>query len=595
MAYSRPGVYINERLLSDTQLVTGTANAAGAAIGAFAQGPSSATLVTSWYDFVKKFGGYNASFPATFGVGQFFQNGGSELYVKRVLSSGAAVSSATIKDTAASPATIVTVTSKNKGADSNNLRAQLIPIRSATATVTGATISSTTVTYTATNTFSVGDAVIITGCTGGSSGTSFNITGIVATASGSGFTVTVPVTFTATYGSGGTAYATGNVYNFVVTKEAGTTDTIVSSVVTAGATDDIILEQYNNIVINSTTSADFLESVVNLVSDYVSVTVNITTGVPTASIYPLTGGTDSTAPVYSDYVTAASTGFTTITRPLVMFAPELYAKLLLDSDATPSTSLTAVQNAMTTYAATSNSFAVLDAPAPTTPQTSSQALAYATGLTKTAYGAVYYPNFYIQDPVGRSTRSLRKVSPSGAVAGAYIATDKAVGPFKVAAGTDTPIKGAISLEVALSSSDLDTLNTAPSPVNAIRNIPGAGIVVMGGRTLLQDNTSNRFVNMRRSLNYLRRNLEDVTQFAMFENNDETLWSRLRTVITASLNVYRNQGGLRGSASTAFYVKCDTETTTAADVLNGQVNIEVGVALQYPAEFVVINLSQLTVN
>ena len=595
MAYSRPGVYINERLLSDTQLVTGTANAAGAAIGAFAQGPSSVTLVTSWYDFVKKFGGYNAAFPATFGVGQFFQNGGSELYVKRVLSSGAAVSTATIKDSASTPATVVTVTSKNKGADTTNLRAQLIPVRSATATITGASITTTTITYTAVNTFTVGDAVIITGCTGGTNSVAFNVTGVVATTNGTTFTVTVPTTFTATYGSGGTAYATGNYYNFVVTKEAGTADTVVSSVVTAGASDDIVLEQYNNVVINSSTSADFLETVVNLVSDNVSVTVNLTTGVPTASIYPFTGGTDSTAPVYSDYVTAASTGFTTVTRPLVMFAPELYAKLVLDADGTPTVSLTAVQNAMTAYATTSNSFAVLDAPAPTTAQTAAQALAYATGLTKTAYGAVYYPNFYIQDPVGRSTRSLRKVSPSGAVAGLYIATDKAAGPFKVAAGTDTPIKGAISLEVALSSADLDTLNTSPSPVNAIRNIPGAGIVAMGGRTLLQDNTANRFVNMRRSLNYLRRNLEDVTQFAMFENNDETLWARLRTVVAASLNVYRNQGGLRGSASTAFYVKCDSETTTAADVINGQVNMEVGVALQYPAEFVVINLSQLTVN
>jgi phage tail sheath protein FI len=117
---------------------------------------------------------------------------------------------------------------------------------------------------------------------------------------------------------------------------------------------------------------------------------------------------------------------------------------------------------------------------------------------------------------------------------------------------------------------------------------------MGGRTLLQDGTANRYVNMRRSLIYIRKSLRDLTQFAVFENNGERLWAQLRTSISVFLTGYLNQGGLRGAVpAQAFYVKCDAENNSDADIANGEVHIEVGVALQYPAEFVVITLTQST--
>ena len=50
------------------------------------------------------------------------------------------------------------------------------------------------------------------------------------------------------------------------------------------------------------------------------------------------------------------------------------------------------------------------------------------------------------------------------------------------------------------------------------------------------------------------------------------------------------GGLQGNTSTdAFYVICDATNNTASTIQQGIVNIEVGVALQDPAEFVVISV------
>jgi phage tail sheath protein FI len=118
---------------------------------------------------------------------------------------------------------------------------------------------------------------------------------------------------------------------------------------------------------------------------------------------------------------------------------------------------------------------------------------------------------------------------------------------------------------------------------------------MGGRTLR--NTSNeRYINVKRSLIYIKKELENRSQFALFENNDPNLWRRLNTTLSGFLLNFWQSGGLRGAtAAQAFFVRVDSSTTSFTDIQNGIVNIEIGVALQYPAEFVVIKLSQLTGN
>lgn len=496
MTYQRPGVYINERLLPAPITTVGTANAAGAAIGAFAQGPEAVTLVTSWYDFVKQFGGYNALYPATLGVSLFFQNGGNELYVRRVLHDDAEAASVAIPKSGSG--TIGTVTAKNNGEDGNNLRVQI---------------------------------------TEASRDGYFNLTLYKETVAGTG----------------------SNVAN------------------------DIILEQFNDVLFNDATSSDFVATVVGYSSKQISVVITDTANAPTDAVLPLTGGDNGTVPVVADY-TGVLDEFSALDRPLVLFAPEINY-ILGDSDGSD------VQNGLIEWAEANNSFAVLDTPEGLEV---SAALTYSSGLTKSSHGAAYYPNFYISDPLGRSSAALRKVGPSGAVAGLYIQTDKTSGPFKAPAGIYASIRGAVALEKAFTSAELDSLNSGAAPLNALRNLPGAGIVSMGARTLLQDGTANKYVNMRRSLLYIKKNVGDLSQFALFENNDERLWARLRTVLGGFLNDYRNQGGLRGETpADAYYVKVDTENNSNDTIALGEVHIEVGVALQYPAEFIVINLSQKT--
>jgi len=503
MAYSRPGVYISERLLPPVLPSGVTANAAGAVVAPFAQGPETVTLVTSWYEFTKYFGGYNATYPATFQVGSFFSNGGRELYVQRLLAADAVAASRNIINGSAQ---IATVTSKNAGTDGNNLR------------------------------------VVVTA--GSVSGT---------------FTLTLY-------------------------KESGVANDI---------SDDVLLERYENIVFDDATSSDFAETVINLVSPNIEIEVlaNGLSGTdPVAATYPLTSGSNGTATAATDYTAYKGTSdsvferLTSFDRPLVLFLPAVNAL---------ASGTVGVIDAATSWAEANNGFVVLG----TDPDlTVANAISFAGSLADTSNAAVYFPNVYISDPLGRSSGALRKIEPAGAVVGLYLSTDASRGVFKAPAGIATPVLGIVSVERSFTSTELDTMNASTSPVNPIRQIPGAGLSVMGARTLKQDGTANKYVNMRRSLIYIRKNLKNLTEFALFENNDERLWARINTTLGSFLNEYRNQGGLRGATpAQAYFVKCDAENNSDADIANGEVHIQVGVALQYPAEFIVIDLSQKTLN
>lgn len=500
MTYGRPGVYVNERFLPTPIAVGGSANAAGAAIGAFAKGPSTVTRVTSWYDFVKNFGSFDAAYPATFGINQFFVNGGSELYVKRVLGAGAGQATVNIVNGAT---TVAVVTAKNYGSAGTNLRVQV--------SATGA----------------------------------------------------------------------ANYFNLTVYEEVGGN--------ASSTADDAVLEVFNNVRFDLTTSADYVQTVVTQSSQYISLSVSTNGTAPAAAVYPLTGSSlDGTAPTATNYTAVVpadgTSEFDQIDRPLVIFAPEIISIL-------GATNGTTVQNALIAWATAGQGFAVVDT---ASGLTVAQAITAAGNFTASSQAAAYYPNYYITDPTARSSSALRLVGPASAVVGNYLLSDRNNGPWKAPAGLSNDITGGVALERSFTSADLDNLNSNIKPLNAIRNIPGAGLVVMGGRTLKQDGTSNRYVNMRRSLLYIEKSLRDLTQFALFENNDERLWARIITTTSAFLNEYRNQGGLRGQVpDDAYFVKCDAENNPLSSIQNGEVHIEIGVALEYPAEYLVINLSQKT--
>lgn len=208
---------------------------------------------------------------------------------------------------------------------------------------------------------------------------------------------------------------------------------------------------------------------------------------------------------------------------------------------------------------------------------------------KNSYGAIYTPWLKMLDPTGQSSEPIL-VPPSGYVAGMYAKTDAQRGVWKAPAGTAAALGGTVGLVVNFT--DVQQGNLNPDNINVIRQFADSGIVLWGARTITSD-PEWTYIPVRRMAILLRVSIYNGIQWAVFEPNDEDLWSQLRLNIGSFMMTLFRQGAFQGSTpSDAFFVKCDSETTTQDDINLGIVNVLVGFAPLKPAEFVVVKISQM---
>jgi len=345
-----------------------------------------------------------------------------------------------------------------------------------------------------------------------------------------------------------------------------------------GATAAFVVERFNDLSMEALDDR-YAVSIINSQSKYIDATDLLSASTlqdkrPVNITVQNLSGVASDGTVTATAISGAVSAFDIVLNSLVLNAPGI-------------TDTTAVNQIITYAAAREDVFVVVD---PEANVTVSSVLAKALTYGDSSYAAVYYPRIVMKDPTVTTPNITLTVAPGGAIVGKYISTDSARGVFKAPAGLDTRIAGAVSVP-SLTNTELDTLNSTVPPVNAIRFIPGSGIVVMGARTL-RGSYSDRYVPIRRTLIYLRKALTDLTEFAVFEPNDARLWRQLTAVTSGFLTEFWNQGGLRGDIpDQAYFVKCDDETNTLASIDNGEVRLEIGVALQRPAEFVIIKIGQ----
>lgn len=225
--------------------------------------------------------------------------------------------------------------------------------------------------------------------------------------------------------------------------------------------------------------------------------------------------------------------------------------------------------------------------------TKEEAQSFVNGLNvKSSYGAVYFPWVRAVDPTGLSQEPM-PLPPSGYMAGLFARIDAKRGVWKAPAGTEANLGGAVGLMKNVSDAEQDTINRLG--VNALRFFPAAGLVVWGARTLgTQSDPEYRYIPVRRTAIFLEQSIYTGIQYAVFEPNDEPLWASLRMNITAFMMLQFRAGAFQGrTPNDAFFVKCDGQTTTQADIDTGVVNILVGFAPLKPAEFVVLRLTQNT--
>ncbi|MFJ6054474.1 phage tail sheath subtilisin-like domain-containing protein [Streptomyces sp. NPDC092307] len=233
-----------------------------------------------------------------------------------------------------------------------------------------------------------------------------------------------------------------------------------------------------------------------------------------------------------------------------------------------------------------NRMAILDPPRDKTPDEVKE-WATSLGLDDTAkrYAAVYYP--WITAPALQGGGDV-SVPPSGHLAGVWCRSDARRGVHKAPA--NEALANTTDLAYRLTDGEQSELN--PVGVNCLRYFPEQGFLVWGARTLSGE-TDWQYINVRRLINYLEESIKLGTNWAVFEPNDERLWSGIKRNVTAFLTDMFRSGALQGAtAEEAFYVVCDATNNPPEELAQGRVLCEVGIAAVRPAEFIIFEVMQI---
>jgi phage tail sheath protein FI len=248
-----------------------------------------------------------------------------------------------------------------------------------------------------------------------------------------------------------------------------------------------------------------------------------------------------------------------------------------------------INNAITYVEGRGNSFLIID------PSPSATDANFVSGVvsayTASSYAAVYYPMLKMSNPAASGPSAVRDTYPGGALAGLFNRVDTERNVAKAPAGYSHEVRNAFGTVVSFTEAQIGTLYQ--DNINVLKAVQGAGVIVNGARTLRKTGVT-KYVPARRSLNFIKAGLESLTQYAVFEPNNARLWSDISARVSNFLASFWAEGGLKGnSTSEAYYIVCNSTNNTAETVDNGEVHLEVGVALQTPAEFIVITVSQFT--
>lgn len=200
-----------------------------------------------------------------------------------------------------------------------------------------------------------------------------------------------------------------------------------------------------------------------------------------------------------------------------------------------------------------------------------------------SYALLYYPWVLVDDGSGGN----EVVPPDGAIQGAWANVTAEGNPATPPANIALANVNGVSYNVT--DSEQDILN--PIGINCIREFPGRGIRIWGVRTLTSVKDGRHYANVRGLLNFIKHTIYEGTRWAVFQSNDEVLWTDLRETVSSFLHGLWLDGALvpSNNESRAWYVKCDEETNPIEKRQQGIVSVEVGVNPPFPSEFVVFNI------
>ena len=176
----------------------------------------------------------------------------------------------------------------------------------------------------------------------------------------------------------------------------------------------------------------------------------------------------------------------------------------------------------------------------------------------TSYACAYYPWVQIRDP---EKGALVWVPPSVAAIGVFATTERKDELWFAPAGFNRGglSNGDAGLPVVgtsqrLTSKERDNLYEAN--INPIANFPNEGIVVFGQKTLQVTPSALDRINVRRLMNYVKKEISRMAGQVLFDPNVDVTWNKFLSRVEPFLSSVRARFGLDD-----FKVVLDKTTTT----------------------------------
>jgi hypothetical protein len=232
-------------------------------------------------------------------------------------------------------------------------------------------------------------------------------------------------------------------------------------------------------------------------------------------------------------------------------------------------------------------FAILDT-SPGLTATKAKVYKQRTLASTSSYGAMYWPNVKVADPLlgGRN----KVISPVGHVAGVYARTDANRNVGKAPAGVeDGALNFVVDTEFPVTQAMRDTVY--PVNINPLKVDPLTGKVVWGARTL-QVVGDYSLVNVRRLFQFLEKSLYNASQDLVFEPLGDELFARTKLRFDGFLEGLTQLGYFASrDPSKSFRVTVDRSNNSDATIAQRLLIADILVAPQTPAEFVLLRFER----
>lgn len=200
------------------------------------------------------------------------------------------------------------------------------------------------------------------------------------------------------------------------------------------------------------------------------------------------------------------------------------------------------------------------------------------------FAAAYYPWLLFGDAVTHPP--VRLLPPLGVSAGIIARSELQFGVGRAPANLS--VYYCTGLAHAVDDAEWAYLHEVSC--NLFRQQPNE-IRLLGARTLSSD-PEYRYLHVRRLITHIKRLLYARMQWVVFENNNPSLWARLRRDIEARVlrPLFLRGAFATDAPETSYFIRCDEVTNPRQRTDEGRLVCEIGVAPTIPSEYIVFRLS-----